>query len=110
MLSSSFGAIGNRLFAIRKRMGLTQAEVAERAGLSDRTYADIERGTVNMRIETVLRICRALSITPDRILTEERPPMELQMEDLLNRLNACDEKNRETALRLLAVFLDSLER
>lgn len=35
---------GNRLLAQRKALGLTQAEVAERAGLSDRTYADIERG------------------------------------------------------------------
>ena len=48
--------IGNRLLAQRKALGLTQAEVAERAGLSDRTYADIERGSVNMRVETALRI------------------------------------------------------
>ncbi len=109
MLLSSFTAIGNKLFSIRKRKGLTQAEVAERAGLSDRTYADIERGTVNMRIETVLRICRALSITPNSILMEENAPCEIQTEDVMARLNACDEKDRETALRLLAVFLDSLE-
>ena len=48
--------IGNRLLAMRKKRGLTQAEVAELAGLSDRTYADIERGTVNMRLETLLHI------------------------------------------------------
>ena len=71
MLVFDFGAIGNKLLAIRKQAGLTQNEVAELAGLSDRTYADIERGTVNMRIETILRICKALRITPDDILTEE---------------------------------------
>ena len=63
--------IGNKLLAIRKRTGMTQAEVAEAAGLSDRTYADIERGTVNMRTETLLRICNVLRITPDEILTEQ---------------------------------------
>lgn len=63
--------IGNKLLQFRKKSGLTQAEVAEAAGLSDRTYADIERGTVNMKIETVLRICGALKITPNEILTEE---------------------------------------
>lgn len=46
-------AIGNKLLVIRKKIGLTQAEVAEAAGLSDRTYADIERGSVNMRTETI---------------------------------------------------------
>ena len=60
MLIHDFQAIGNKLLTIRKKVGLTQAEVAEAAGLADRTYADIERGFVNMRIETILRICDAL--------------------------------------------------
>ena len=70
--------IGNKLLQFRKKSGLTQAEVAEAAGLSDRTYADIERGTVNMKIETVLRICGALKITPNEILTEEQAPISLR--------------------------------
>lgn len=73
MLLFDMMTIGNRLLAARKRLGMTQAEVAERAGLSDRTYADIERGGVNMRIETFLRICQTLAVSPDDILTEERP-------------------------------------
>ena len=39
MLIQDFRMIGNRLLAIRKRAGLTQAEVAELAGLADRTNA-----------------------------------------------------------------------
>ena len=52
MLVFDFRTIGNKLLSIRKKAGLTQSEVAEKANLSDRTYADIERGTVNMRMET----------------------------------------------------------
>ena len=69
MLIFDLRTIGNKLLTIRKRMGMTQAEVAEAAGLSDRTYADIERGSVNMRTETILRICSVLHITPDEILS-----------------------------------------
>ena len=87
---------------------MTQEEVAEKAGLSGRTYADIERGSVNMRIETILRICSALHITPDDILTEEKPSLDIRQEAILQRLNACSPKNRETALKLLDVYLDSL--
>ena len=54
MLVFEFVKIGNKLHAIRKAKGMTQAEVAEAAGLSDRTYANIERGSVNVRIETLL--------------------------------------------------------
>ena len=37
MLIYNFTTIGNKLYAIRKRMGMTQAEVAEAAGVADRT-------------------------------------------------------------------------
>lgn len=108
MLLFDFRAIGNKLLAIRKQMGMTQAEVAEAAGLSDRTYADIERGTVNMRIETILRICQVLHITPDEVLTEEPQGDDIGQEALWERLNGCSFKDRETALRLLEVYLNSL--
>lgn len=108
MLIFDLRMIGNKLLAIRKRMGLTQSEVAEAAGLSDRTYADIERGNVNMRTETVLRICQVLHVTPDEILTEETTTIATQQAELWERMNACNPKDKETALRLLAIFLESL--
>lgn len=108
MLVFDMREIGNKLFSIRKKAGLTQAEVAEAAGLSDRTYADIERGTVNMRTETVLRICSALHITPDEILIRENQSAASRQDELLERLNQCSPKERETALRILEVYLQSL--
>lgn len=110
MLIFDLHMIGNKLLTVRKRMGLTQAEVAESAGLSDRTYADIERGSVNTRTETILRICNALHITPDEILTEESPSLAARQEELLQRLDACGPKNKETALQLLSVYLRSLDQ
>lgn len=109
MLIFDFITIGNKLYAIRKKMGLTQAEVAEAADVSERTYADIERGTVNMRIETILRICDALHITPDEILTEDNSPLTAKQDELWQRLNALSPKDKETALELLSVYLRSLE-
>lgn len=108
MLIFDFNVIGNKLFSFRKKMGMTQAEVAEAAGLSDRTYADIERGSVNMRIETLLKICEALHITPDEILTEDSSSLTSQQAELIARLNACSPKDKETSLRLLSVYLQSL--
>ena len=108
MLIFDLNTIGNKLLAIRKRAGLTQAEVAEAAGLSDRTYADIERGSVNMRTETMLRICNVLHITPDEVLTEENSSLTSKQEELWERLNACNPKDKETALQLLSVYLKSV--
>lgn len=110
MLVFDFRKIGNKLLAIRKKAGMTQSEVAEAANLSDRTYADIERGTVNMRIETILKICEALQITPDVILTEDNPGFSYKLGELLERLNNCTESQKETALELLSVYLNSLNK
>ncbi len=110
MLIFDLRTIGNRLLTVRKRMGLTQAQVAEAADLSDRTYADIERGTVNMRIETALRICRVLHVTPDEILTEAADTTAARQAELWERLSACNPRDRETALQLLTVYLQSLEK
>lgn len=109
MLIFDLRTIGNKLLSIRKRMGMTQAEVAEAAGLSDRTYADIERGSVNMRTETILRICNVLHITPDEILTEESTSLAAKQAELIERLNTCNPKDKETALQLLSVYLTSLD-
>ena len=109
MLIFDFRAIGNKLLAIRKKAGLTQIEVAEAANLSDRTYADIARGTVNMRIETVLKICEALHITPDEVLTEDNPNLSAKQAELLDELNKCTLHQKETALELLAVYLRSIK-
>ena len=108
MLILDMRKIGNKLLEIRRRAGLTQLEVAEAAGLSNRTYADIERGTVNMRTETILQICGALHITPDDILTEEPPADPLRRQEVLERLDACSPQEQETALNLLTVYLNSL--
>ena len=105
MLVFDLAAIGNKLCLIRKAAGMTQAEVAEAAGVCDRTYADIERGTVNMRIETLLRICAALKITPDEVLTSEA---DLSAEEILRLLNTAPGKSRKTALKILEAYLQSI--
>ena len=109
MLISDLNAIGNHLYHIRKSKGLTQSEVAELAELSDRTYADIERGSVSMRVDTLIKICNALQITPNDIIVVDNTPT-LTQEDLTTMLNHCSASQQETAMSLLQVYLRSLGR
>ncbi len=106
MLIFDLHEIGNRMFAVRKRSGMTQMDIAVAADMSERAYADIERGTVNMRLITFLRICQVLRVRPDEILTQEDTAAKIQRDELLERLDSCPSKERETALKLLTVFLD----
>ncbi len=108
MLVLNLTDIGNRLYKIRKSKGLTQAEVAEKADFSDRTYADIERGSTNMRLETLLKICDALNITPNDILVAENN-IEITEQDIADAIKICSNTEKETALKLLSVYVDSLK-
>ena len=111
MLISDKYKISAKLHDFRKRMGMTQADVAEAAGISERTYAEIERGSVNMRMETLLAICKTLRITPNEILTDSTDAeSEEKMTEIFDRLGKCTIQERETALGLLSVYLESISK
>ena len=109
MLVFDLKVIGNRIYEIRNKKLMSRLEVAEKAELSDRAYADIERGSVNMRLETLLKICNALSITPNDILIVEKtePISEADFAQIINR---CSDSEKKTAFKLLSVYLDSLNK
>lgn len=108
MLILDLRAVGEKFYAVRKKYGMTQLEVATEAEISDRTYSELERGIANVRIETVLKVCAALHITPDQVLTDDGGLATAREEDILARLHACSPKDKETALRLLDTFLRSV--
>lgn len=108
MLVSDLSSIGNNLYKVRKSKGLTQAEVAEKADLSDRTYADIERGSVTMRVDSLLKICSALNITPNDILVSDNVVV-ITEHDISETIKDCSNNEKETALKLLSIYVDSLK-
>lgn len=107
MLIFDLKTIGNKLCEIRKRAGLTQADVAEKAKISDRAYTDIESGKTAMRIDSMLQICNALEITPDALFTKEITSILEKQEKLLSSLENCTQKDKTTALSILSAFINS---
>lgn len=108
MLISDLKIIGDKLYEIRNKKIMSRAEVAEKAGLSDRTYADIERGSVTMRVDSLLKICKALNITPNDILVSDNV-IEITEQDIAEKIKNCSNNEKETALKLLNVYVDSLK-
>ncbi len=54
--------MGEAIRAHRKRMKFTQEKLAEKAELSTTFISDLERGRVNVAIDSLLRIANALGI------------------------------------------------
>lgn len=54
---------GNKLKAIRAMKGLTQMELAARAGVSPVSIATFESGRSDIKASTIVKLCDALGIT-----------------------------------------------
>jgi DNA-binding XRE family transcriptional regulator len=52
----------------RNKLGLTQAELAKKAGVYPNTYAKIERGEQEPSFDTVKKLAKALGLKPSDIL------------------------------------------
>lgn len=105
MLITEKAIIGKNLYAFRKKCGLTQFEVAENANLSDRTYADIERGHVNMRIDTLIKICNVLNITPNDILVDEKEHSADKLETLIKEIDSFSINDKHFIMETLDKFI-----
>ena len=60
--------IGIRVLENRKRMGLTQEQLAEKVDLSVSYISHIERGTRKASMETMVKISNILGITVNELL------------------------------------------
>ena len=54
--------IGNALRVLRIEKGLTQSQLAEKAGINEKYYGRIERNESSPTIDTIEAICKALRI------------------------------------------------
>ncbi len=59
--------LGDKLRQTREKMDFTQAEVAEKTGITVNYYAMIERGEVNPSLSKVRKLLNVLKINPSKI-------------------------------------------
>lgn len=65
---SSLEQIGRDFKIAREKLGLTQAQVAEKVGIDTNYYARIERGEVNAAVKTLKAIGKLLKLKSLNIL------------------------------------------
>jgi XRE family transcriptional regulator, regulator of sulfur utilization len=61
--------VGQKIRAFRKELDLSQEQLAEKADLSYKYVGEVERGCVNVSLDSLVRIAKALRI-PLRELVE----------------------------------------
>lgn len=62
----------NTIYNIRKERDITQKELADLIGVSDRTISKWENGSTVPDLETIKKLCKELEISPDSIVKSEK--------------------------------------
>lgn len=102
--------LGKQLRARARQLGLSDAEVARRAGLGERRYGHYVTGTREPDLATLLKICSVLGTTPNQLLGfDKAPSLKSERQKLIVRLdaasNALDSRDLRVAVEQVEVFV-----
>lgn len=88
--------IGEFLKELRKDKGLTQKELAEKIGISDKTISKWENGNSFPDTTMLLPLCNVLDVTVNELLTCEKIPPEIYSKKAEENMISLIEKNERT--------------
>jgi transcriptional regulator with XRE-family HTH domain len=97
--------LGQRISQIRKSRGMTQDNLAEKSDISNNFISHIENSHSIPSLETLLKICAALEVTPNDVLigasTETK---EYLNNEIVSKIENCNPKEK----RLINGFINLL--
>jgi transcriptional regulator with XRE-family HTH domain len=69
-------AFGLSFRKLRKKKGISQESVSEGAACDRTTVSLIERGIVSAKLETIVKMCKAISVLPSEVMRAmEKSPL-----------------------------------
>jgi len=103
-------ALGKRIKTLRRDLGMTQEEFAERLNCTNSHIGKIENGTGGISIELLVSVANTLHTTVDQLLLDSYDYKEqVVMHDLYERIDHLPMKAKIIACDLLKRMLDLVE-
>jgi transcriptional regulator with XRE-family HTH domain len=109
----SYKEIGQRVRGIRLANDLTQAELAKLLGTSQTALSELERGNRGLTVQQVVKLARALGVTPNDVLGEgkrdrtQKRPRDARVLRRLYRLEQLPEAQRLAVLKVLDGIIEA---
>lgn len=101
--------VGKRIQDARKAIGMTQADLADKLGISVSHMSSIETGRANFGVETLMKITEILKVSADNLLRTDIPEVSAiyagDLEDLLQDCTAEEVDSLITMLRQMKAAL-----
>ena len=84
--------MGSRIKMRRKELHIKQAELAETLEISNNHMSSIENGRQKPSLDTFIRLCDCLNVTPDYLLLGSMHAYNLP-QDILDKLRLCSQED-----------------
>ncbi|NVM57347.1 MAG: helix-turn-helix transcriptional regulator [Desulfobacterales bacterium] len=102
--------LGRQIKALREEMGWRQEDVQDKTGLSSRYLGRIERGSVNLTLSTLLRLCEIFKVWLPQLFSfmDTEKEISAEREKLVVRLNSVLQSDDHEDLRKLKTFIEEI--
>lgn len=102
-------AVGARLKGQRKRLGYSREYIAGQIGIVEKYYADIERGTCGMSVETMMALASFYQFTLDEFIYGPQKKAVIDEKQLTDQMNALTPQEREKCIELVYLFIRGIK-
>lgn len=108
--SFDYAALGERIRKARKKMHLTQEQLAEACDLSTAHIGHIERGTRALSIESLIAISRILNASTDYLLLDISNPTDKTITSVLNAINNTDKDKYNRFYSVIKILAENIDK
>ena len=98
------GVIGKRIAKARKVAGLTQAELSEKIGISEKYLSRVECGKQMPSIAIVSRMCEVLCVSADKLLSLNHSTVSKNI--IQNELDDLSSYEQEQIVEIIKIIKD----
>ena len=95
--------IGHRLRQKRTELGLTREQLAELADIGAGFYGQLEVGTSQMSMDTLVKLANCFHVSTDYIIFGEKEPGDPS--PIIELLNHCTDRELKLAEKILKLYL-----
>ena len=97
--------LGSRIRSLREGHGLTQRELAEKAGLSEKYLGEVERGICNITLECLNKLADAFDIPVTALLENDHEQGREELVAAITRMaHDLGERDARTVYRMMALL------
>lgn len=97
--------LGESIYRNRKRQKMTQAELAEKAGVTEQTIRKIEHGEGNPQLDVLCALVTTLMINPSEIFYPQTDPEDSARKELEILLGDCSDDQIRCLLPIVEAAL-----